>query len=728
MKLYSRNPLPFKYALLATVILKSMALYAQDTAAYQLPVITVQAVRTENELLQTPASIQKVEVAQSQSNTHVNVSELLQGVAGLQMNNRENYAQDLQISMRGFGARSTFGVRGIRLYVDGIPATMPDGQGQSSNIDLDSLDNIEVLTGPFSAIYGNSSGGTILTETKEGQGKDSIQVGLNAGSHHKQQANIQLQGGSEQANQPAYVISSSYFDTDGFRDHSAARKVLNNAKLTWNLEDGSKINWLINRTKIEADDPQGLTRAQWQANPKQVNDAKNIYDVRKEIEQTQTGLTWNKPLNDQQELYGMVYFGNRQVVQYQSIPKCAINDNTGKCIPNSSQLNDRHAGGVIDFDRDYYGADFRWTGKELLPNTMLIAGVALDRMVEDRKGYKNYNHADTFGVKGDLRRDENNTLWNLDPYIQASWQFLPQWHLDAGLRYSNVNYESEDHYITTGNGDDSGSTDYQKLLPTVALGWEILPELYAYTSYGKGFETPTFTEMAYNTDPLKSGMNFELKAASSDNYELGLKSQNPFGLLTFALFQTDTENDIVTAGTRDGRATFRNADKTTRQGLELSWQQKIWQELSIQSSYSYINAEFDSYTPEIANPKNPTTPYAKAINKGNKIPGIAKNQAFVGLAWQPERGFQAGLDARYMDKIYVDDINSDTAPSYTVVAAHVSYLWVNKDWKINTYARVDNLFDRNYVGSVIVNDSNSRFFEPADGRNFSVGVSVNKTF
>ncbi|MEG2695817.1 MAG: TonB-dependent receptor plug domain-containing protein, partial [Acinetobacter sp.] len=210
---------------------------------------------TDSELLSTSASIQKVQAAAVQNNANVNLSEVLQGVAGLQINNRENYAQDLQISMRGFGARSTFGVRGIRMYVDGIPATMPDGQGQSSNIDLNSLDHIEVLTGPFSSLYGNSSGGTILAETKEGQGKDSIQVGLNAGSHHKQQANIQLQGGSKQANQPAYVISSSYFDTDGFRDHSAAQKVLNNAKLTWNLEDGSKINWVMNRVDIDADDP-----------------------------------------------------------------------------------------------------------------------------------------------------------------------------------------------------------------------------------------------------------------------------------------------------------------------------------------------------------------------------------------------------------------------------------------------------------------------------------------
>ena len=705
MRLTYLIPAPFKQALLTAVILQSMHAYA-ETTEYQLPVITVQAVHIDSELLSTSASIQKVQAATVQNNVNVNLSEVLQGVAGLQINNRENYAQDLQISMRGFGARSTFGVRGIRMYVDGIPATMPDGQGQSSNIDLNSLDHIEVLTGPFSSLYGNSSGGTILAETKEGQGKDSIQVGLNAGSHHKQQANIQLQGGSEQANQPAYVISSSYFDTDGFRDHSAAQKVLNNAKLTWNLEDGSKINWVMNRVDIDADDPQGLSREQSKTNPKQVNDRTNTYNVRKEIEQTQTGLTWTKPLNDQQELYSMFYLGNRQVVQYQSIPK-------------GPQANARHAGGVIDFDRDYYGADFRWTGKALLPNTTLVAGVALDRMVEDRKGYNNYNHAGTFGVKGDLRRNENNTLWNLDPYVQASWQFLPTWHLDTGLRYSNVHYESDDHYIVAGNGDDSGSTDYQKLLPSVALGWEISPELYAYASYGKGFETPTFTEMAYPT-LATSGINFDLKPASSDTYELGVKSQNAFGLFTLAVFNTVTKNDIVPDDANAGRNTFRNAEQTLRQGAELAWQHQLWQDLKLSASYSYLDATFDA---DIA-----ATSTKPLIEKGTYIPGIAKNQAFTRIAWQPEQGFQAGLEARYMDKIYVDDINSDTAPSYTVVAANVGYLWVNRDWKVNSYARVDNLFDRNYVGSVIVNDGNSRFFEPADGRNFSVGMSVTKAF
>ena len=676
----------------------------------QLPMISVEATRTDTSLLNTPASVYRIQHTQNsygnENNIGANLTEALKGIPGLQLNNRENYAQDLQLSMRGFGARSTFGVRGVRLYVDGIPATMPDGQGQTSNIDLSSLDHIEVLGGPFSSLYGNSSGGTILTTTKKGEGRDSVELGYSAGSHDKGRANVTLQGGSEKANEPSYVISSSYFDTDGYREHSDARKVLSNAKLSWDLDDGSKVNFIVNHVDIDANDPQGLTRQQWKDNPKQQVAFLKQFNVRKEIKQTQTGLTWTKPLNDQNELYSMIYFGQRDVTQYQS-------------IPNTTQANPRHAGGVIDFSRDYYGTDLRWTGKDLLPNTRLSVGVAYDAMDEDRQGYENFDSAGNYGVKGDLRRNENNTLWNLDPYLQAAWQFLPTVRLDTGLRYSNVHYKSKDYYVNGTNLDDSDSTDYNKLLPSAAFTWEITPELSSYISYAKGFETPTFTEMAYSTTGT-SGFNFGLKPSSSDNYEMGLKAQNDFGNFTAAVFQSETQDDIVSAGTLDGRSTFRNADQTLRQGVELSWNKNLWRDLTAQASYSYLDATFDA---DIAN-----TDATKVIRKGNDIPGIAKNQAFMALGWQPEQGFNAGVDVRYMDNIYVDDINSDSAPSYTVASANVGYIWKNNDWKVRTYARIDNLFDENYVGSVIVNDGNSRFFEPADGLNWSAGLSVTKAF
>ncbi|ENV46497.1 hypothetical protein P255_00636 [Acinetobacter brisouii CIP 110357] len=693
-----------KSAMLLITVCVCRSLYAEDDVAIQedLPIIKVEATHTDTSYAKTPASVFRVNAPKQQDNIGVNLTEVVKGIPSLQLNNRENYAQDLQLSMRGFGARSTFGVRGIRLYVDGIPATMPDGQGQTSNIDLKSLDHLEVLTGPFSSLYGNSSGGTILATTKEGQGRDSVTMGYSGGSDQRSNSSIVLQGGAHAENEPAYVISSSYFDTDGYREHSAADKVLNNAKLTWNLSDGSKINWVTNYVKINADDPMGLTRALWEQNPKQAVSSAETYNTRKEIEQTQTGITWTKPLDDHNELYAMTYVGNRHVIQYQSIPK-------------STQANVNNAGGVIDFDRNYYGADFRWTGKELLPNTSISAGVALDAMDEDRKGYNNYDAAGNYGVKGTLRRNEDNTLWNIDPYLQASWQFLPTWRLDTGVRYSNVHYKSDDHYLS--NGNDSGKTEYAKTLPSAALSWQIVPELLAYVSYAKGFETPTFTEMAYRTDGA-AGFNFNLKPSSSDNYEVGLKSKNPWGYFTLAAFQSKTKNDIVSYATVNGRATYQNVDKTQRQGVEFSWNKNLWKDLKAQASYSYLDATFDSDFSSASG----------TVKKGTYIPGIAKNQAFARLAWQPQTGVFAGIEAHYMDKIYINDANSDAAPSYTVTAIDVGYKWKMQDWTINTYARVDNLFDRNYVGSVIVNDGNGRYFEPAEGRNWSAGLSITKQF
>lgn len=681
---------------------------AESDEISQLPTIKVEATRTNTTYMETPASIFRVDIPKNSQSAQVNLTEIVKGIPSVQLRNRENYAQDLQLSMRGFGARSTFGVRGIRLYTDGIPATMPDGQGQTSNIDLSSLDHLEVLTGPFSSLYGNSSGGAVLATTKEGQGKDSIEMSYAGGSHNKNRAGIVLQGGAKNQNEPSYIISSSYFDTDGFRDHSGANKTLSNAKLTWNLDDGTKINWVTNYVNIDAADPGGLTREAWEKDPKQVVQNVLKYNARKKIDQTQTGVTWSKPIDDHNELYAMAYVGQRNVIQYQSIPE-------------STQTNIKtpyQAGGVIDFKREYYGTDFRWTGKDLLPNTQLSAGVAIDAMNEDRQGYQNFNATGDNGIKGALRRDERNTLWNVDPYLQASWSFLPSMRLDTGIRYSNVHYKSDDHYIVGLNGDNSGKTTYEEVLPSVALSWQIIPEALLYASYTKGFETPTFTEMAY---PAQGGAStLDLKPSKSDNYEIGLKSANVLGNFNLATFYIETQNDIVAAESIEGRATYRNADKTLRKGVELAWDKKLWKDLGINASYAYLDATFDSAIPAVGK--------IAEIPKDNSIPGLAKNQAFIGLAWQPEKGFYAGVDTQFMDKIYVNDLNNDSAESYTVASVYTGYSWKYVDWGFNGFARIDNLFDKNYAGSIIVNEGNNRFFEPADGRNWSAGIRMSKQF
>lgn len=680
-----------------------------------LPAIKAEATRTGTTYLNTPASIYRADISSQPRDLGVNLTEVVRGIPSLQLNNRQNYAQDLQLSMRGFGARSTFGVRGIRIYVDGIPATMPDGQSQTSNIDLYSLDHVEILTGPFSSLYGNSSGGVVLTQTKEGFGKDSITINYGTGQHHSNHSGLILQGGSSQSSEPAYIISSSYFDTDGYRDHSSANKVLNNAKLTWTLEDGSKVNWVTNYVKSMANDPMGLTRTAWQKNPKQAVNVADQYNTRKEIEQIQTGVTLNKKLNDQQTLYLMGYVGQRDVTQYQAIPN------------TTQRANVNHAGGVIAFQRRYYGMDLRWTGTDLLPRTDLSIGVALDAMHESRKGYENFLRRSTntaitdydFGTQGNERRHEENMLWNIDPYLQASWQILPKWRLDTGLRFSNVNYRSDDRYIVGNNGDDSGRAKYQKFLPSAALSYQIMPNTLLYMSYAKGFETPTFTEATYRPDG-QLGFNRDLMPSSSDSYELGIKTNNILGYFAIVAFETRTVNDIVSAGSFNGRSTFQNADQTLRQGVEFSWTKKIWKELIAQTTYSYLDATFNKEFLGF-NRINP-------IQQGNYIPGLAKNQAYASLVWQPKMGFHAGLDIRYMDKMYVDDQNTDVSPSYTLTAVNMGYAYKIKDWSFNSYIRLDNVFNRKYIGSVIVNESNGRYFEPADRRSFGAGLSITKQF
>ena len=681
------------------------------TSIQTLPTIVINATRTDSTQQQTLASAYRLDANTIQSNQlQINLSESLGQVPGIQVQNRQNYAQDLQISMRGFGARSTFGVRGIRLYVDDIPATMPDGQGQTSNIDLSSIDHIEVLTGPLSAMYGNSSGGTIQAFTKEGENPPSVTAQIAAASQNTRRYNVQAQGGgsglSKGLGTPSYVLSQSHFTTNGYRDHSETTKNLTNAKLVGDLNNESRLKVIINSVDLKAQDPLGLSRDAWQQNPESVDSRALEYNTRKTVQQTQGGVVYEQQLNDQQSLHAMLYYGQRDTVQYQSIPVIVQKKSQGQ------------AGGVIDLGRNYYGTDLRWRANDLIGSkpTTLIAGLAYDTLDEDRKGYENFigmGASQQLGVQGNLRRNETNTIWNLDPYLQASWQFLPLWKVDAGLRYSTVHFNSNDHYISVNNPDDSGNAKYSKLLPSVALGWQAQDNLNLYASYARGFETPTFNEISYRSDNngvASTGLNFELKPSVNNTYELGAKTQLADGLLTAAVFQTTTQDEIVTAQNSNGRSSYKNAGRTKRNGFETSWNGTIKNHLKANMAYTYINATYrDS---------------SGSFIDGNYLPGVAKQSAYAGIEWAPAQGWQAGADINYLDKVYVNDQNNDAAPSHATTGLHAGYVWQLPQWTIRSYGRIDNLFDKSYAGSVIVNESNQRYFEPADGRNWSTGISL----
>ena len=417
--------------------------------------------------LDTPAAVSVVNGDDiRQATPRINLSESLGSVPGLQIQNRQNYAQDLQLSTRGFGARSTFGVRGIRLYVDGIPATMPDGQGQTSNIDLNSIESVEVLRGPFSALYGNASGGVINMTTETGRQPTTVEASSYYGSYGSWRYGMKATGAMGDGTQPGdvdYTVSTTRFTTHGYRDHSGARKNLANAKLGVRIDDASKLSLIFNSVDMKANDPGGLDYQEWRDNPRQ-SPRGDQYNTRKTIKQTQAGLRYERQLSAQDDLSVMAYAGEREMTQYQS-------------IPYQPQLRPTHAGGVIDMQRHYQGIDTRWTHRgELLVPMTFTTGLNYENLSENRRGYENFvmnNGAPDYGVKGAKRRDERNLMWNVDPYLQTNWQLTQKLSLDAGVRYSSVWFDSNDHYVQGANGDDSGEASYHKWLPAGALKYRV---------------------------------------------------------------------------------------------------------------------------------------------------------------------------------------------------------------------------------------------------------------
>ncbi|MCA1910366.1 MAG: TonB-dependent receptor [Klebsiella quasipneumoniae] len=693
--------LSVRHAALPALLLPLIA--AAQAADEQTMVVT--AAPTTVSELDTPAAVSVVNGDDMrQAAPRVNLSESLGAVPGLQVQNRQNYAQDLQLSIRGFGSRSTYGVRGLRIYVDGIPATMPDGQGQTSNIDIGSVDTIEVLRGPFSALYGNSSGGVINVTSQTGTQPPTVEASSYYGSfgtwHYGMKATGAVGDGSH-AGDVDYTVSTNRFTTHGYRDHSGARKNLANARLGVRINDVSKLTLLLNSVDIKANDAGGLTADEWRDNPRQ-SPRGDQYNTRKNTRQTQAGLRYERQLSAQDDLSVMMYAGERETTQFQSIPR-------------APQLKPSHAGGVIDLTRHYQGIDTRLTHRgELLVPVTLTAGLDYENMSERRKGYENFvmvNGAPQYGEQGALRRNERNLMWNVDPYLQTQWQLTDKLSLDAGVRYSSVWFDSNDYYITPGNGDDSGDASYHKWLPAGSLKYALTDAWNVYLSAGRGFETPTINELSYRSDN-QSGLNFGLKPSTNDTVEIGSKTRIGNGLLTAALFQTDTDNEIVVDSSNGGRTSYKNAGKTRRQGMELGLDQQFGESWRLKAAWTWLDATYR------------TNVCGNASCNGNRIPGIARNMGYASFGYQPEQGWYAGSDIRYMSDIMANDENTAKAPSWTVVGLTTGYKWSYGRMDMDLFGRVDNLFDREYVGSVIVNESNGRYYEPAPGRNYGIGLNL----
>ncbi|HWL63736.1 MAG TPA: TonB-dependent receptor [Steroidobacteraceae bacterium] len=705
--------------LIATGCLAGFPASTTVAAEEELSPVVVSATRLRSVSdLDAPASISTVHLDADNNLMQSNVTELLAGIPGVTALDRQNYAQDTQLSIRGFGSRSTFGVRGLRLYADGIPASMPDGQGQLSHFSVLGADSMQVMRGPFSALHGNSSGGVVQIWSRAGTPEPSARLRGTWGSNDTSTLSGQALGTTGPLD---YNLAASRFETDGYRDHAAARRDSANLRLGVDLGPDQSLTLVANFVDIpEAQDPLGVTPDAWRADPRGTADVATQFNTRKSVEQLQGGAVYEHRFNAH-TVRAMVYTGNREVTQYLSIP------------PGTQRATQTHAGGVVDLDGSYEGADLRWSYLGSLAGRALeiTFGTNLDRQNQLRRGYENFlgpvdntcSGATTCGVRGALRRDETNRIRNFDQYAQGYLHFSDRWSAMAGVRHSEVRFRNIDRYVSGTNGDDSGTRKFSDTTLVGGVVFRPTSEWRIYASLGDGFETPTFNEISYRSDG-GSGLALGLQGARSRNYELGTKWRPGAGLeVDAALFRADTDNELLVARNSGGRSSFRNADgRTRRQGFETSLLARLPQGLSLEGSYTLLDAEFLSDN-AICSGTPCTTPNV-TVPAGSRIPGVARHQGTLALRWSPGP-WQAGLEFEARGDMVVNDIDAFRAPGFGLWHAEIGRNWDLGGSSLRTFARVENLLDKTYVGSIIVNEGNSRFFEAGPERTAMIGLQWN---
>jgi iron complex outermembrane receptor protein len=700
-------------ALLCLSVFPSFGVHAQS-ATTQLNEVLVQSGRLAQKQFDVPGSVYAIDAqAIKNSGPQVNLSDVLAQAPGVVALNRNNYAQDVQVSIRGFGARSAFGIRGIRLITDGIPGSMPDGQGQTSTVSMTSADRVEVLTGPLAQLYGNASGGVIQTFTREAGDTPEAQVSMYAGSFGMTRTDWQV---SQRSGNVGMVADYSTFAIEGYRANSDTRRQQLNSVITVDAKPDTRIKFIVNIFDMPyAKDALGL-RADQLATSSIAGDGATKYRTRKTVKQEQTGAVVEHTVNSDLKFQGRIYGGNRSNLQYQA----AVQGVT----PN---------GAWTGLERQFEGLGLQATGKAQVfdgQRMNWVVGTDMDHAQEQRQGGDA-----SVGEKATTTRNELNESKNRDYFAQANWSLGERYTLTTGARQSNVTLKTRDDMVAT--QPNPNSVDYKATSPVLGLTWHAQDNLNFYANQGKGFETPTMSEVAYtpngNQNPTPK-FNPSLAASTSKHLELGAKwlpSQNT--RIDAAWFQINTDDEIVTYRNSGGRTAYVNASKTTRDGFEFALKHQINNHWRSQASATFINATYDQGFSSTT--KTGTIPVAA----GNNLPAIPKRQLFASMQWsekgfasagqKPALGLEAGLDLISRSSMWANDSNTSTAtdyalaPGFAQLNARVRQRYQVGTARIEAFVGVDNLTNKDTISSVIVNQSSKQYFEPGLPRSWIVGLT-----
>ncbi len=653
----------------------------QESEGDALPPIVVTAPRVETSITDVPAAISVVGTEDIQlGQPTLGLDESLARIPGIFSQNRFNFAQDLRVSIRGFGARAAFGIRGIKILVDGIPATLPDGQSQVDSLDLGSAERVEVMRGPASALYGNASGGVISVTTEDGPETSFVEGRITLGEYDLWK--LQLKSGG-QAGPMNYLISASRLEYGGYREQSDTESVVFNSKFRFDIDESSDLTAVINIVDSpRADDPGGLSRANVEENRRAAAAVNLSNHTGEEVSQQRFGLVYRRDFGDLHELQINGYITARQF---------------RGAIPFR----------VIEFDRYFGGGGLQYSyhGDLFGRSSRLTVGIDVQHQSDRRQNFNNVN-----GEPGEtLRLNQDERVTSVGPYIQEELDLLDQLTLVLGGRYDYVRFKVDD--FLTSNGDDTGSRTFDQVTGRFGLIYRPSPTINAYINISQSFETPSTTELVNRPDDL-GGLNPDIEPQKAVNYEIGVKGQ-AFKRLRyeFALFYIDLEDELISFE-ENGRTFFRNAGESRRYGVELGLGLQVFDGLRASFAYTYLNAEFDEFLKE------------GVELGGNEVPGLPPHQVHGELFYQHASGLYGGIDILYVSEFFVTDENDEQNDAYTVANVRLGYEYLWENWLFAPFLGVQNLFDEKYNSNVRINAFGGRFFEPAPELNVYGGINV----
>jgi iron complex outermembrane receptor protein len=650
--------------------------------------IRVTTSRVETPVVEVPAAVAVVgrdgiQLARQQ----LSVAEALGGVPGIFVQNRTNFAQDARIAIRGFGARANFGIRGIKLIVDGIPATLPDGQGQVDSIDLASAERIEILRGPSASLYGSASGGVIRVESERGPPIPFVSGRAAFGSYDYRSYGVKAGGEAGPLNG---LLSVSRNELGGYRDHSSMENLLVNSRLGFRFDESADLGAVLNLLHApEAQDPGGLNAGEVAADRRQASARNLLFDAGESVDQASGGLRFRKRFGQQHETRVMAYGVWREFRNK---------------LPFES-------GGAVELNRFFGGGGLEhvWRDEWFGRGNRLVVGFEVDAQRDHRIRRDNLQ-----GNLGARTLDQDEDVTGLHLFLEDAFRLSDDVELTLGVGYDRVELDVRDRFLA--DGDDSGSGHFDEWSPMIALHWRVVDAFQPYGRISSAFEPPTTTELANPSGA--GGFNPDLGPQRAVNFELGAKGLLPGRLRwDLAAFHIRIEDELVPFELpgMPGRSFFANAGRSSRTGIELGVTCRPLAWLSGSLAYTWSLFEFERFES------------VDGVFDGNRTPGVPEHQLFFQLEARHHWGLYAIWDVQFVDEIYADNANTVATDAYAVTNLRLGWsrrVGSSQRWELGPFVGMGNLSDTEYIDNLRINAFGGRYFEPAPERNFYGGISL----